>query len=37
MEQFNDYINEEVAPKKGLPKNWVMNEFTVNILIFFYL
>ena len=29
MDQFNDYINEEVAPKKGLPRNWVMNEFTV--------
>ncbi len=34
MDQFNDYINEEVAPKKGLPRNWVMNEFTVCLFLF---
>lgn len=28
MEQFNDYVNKEVAPQKNLPQNWVLNEFT---------
>lgn len=29
MEQFNDYINNEVAKSKGLPNDWILNEFTV--------
>lgn len=28
MDMFNTYINEEVAPKKGLPQDWVKNELT---------
>jgi hypothetical protein len=29
MDAFNEYVNKEVAPLKGLPKDWVLNEFTV--------
>jgi hypothetical protein len=29
MEQFNEYINENVAPKKGLARDWVFNDMTV--------
>jgi len=29
MEAFNEYVNKDVAPLKGLPKDWVLNEFTV--------
>lgn len=28
MEQFNNYINEHVAPQKNLPKDWVFNDLT---------
>ena len=29
MEKFNDYVNESLAASKNLPKDWVLNEFTV--------
>lgn len=29
MEQFNEYINNEVAPAKKLPKDWVFNDLAV--------
>ena len=28
MDQFNTYVNEEVAPKKGLTQDWVHKELT---------
>ena len=28
MEDFNTYINENVAPEKGLPQDWVLNDLT---------
>ncbi len=28
MDQFNDYVNSEVAPAKGLPVDWVKNDLT---------
>ena len=31
MDQFNEYVNNEVAPRKGLPKDWVINDLTVNL------
>ena len=31
MDQFNEYINKYEAHRKNLPKDWVFNEFTVNI------
>ena len=31
MDQFNDYINSEVAPAKHLPKDWVFNDLTVKL------
>ena len=41
MDQFNDYVNNEVAPKKGLPADWVKNDLTVknyfiNCLSYYY-
>jgi len=29
MDQFNDYINESVAPVKGLPQDWVYEHLDV--------
>jgi hypothetical protein len=29
MDQFNTYVNENLAEAKGLPKDWVFNDFTV--------
>lgn len=37
MEQFNEYVNNEIAAAKGLPKDWVMNEFTVRMILFKFL
>ncbi|XP_053323810.1 protein polyglycylase TTLL10-like [Spea bombifrons] len=28
MERFNNYVNQEYASKKHLPRNWVLNTFT---------
>lgn len=28
MENFNTYVNEVIAPEKGLPKDWVLNDLT---------
>ncbi|CAF0708512.1 unnamed protein product [Brachionus calyciflorus] len=31
MDQFNEYINNEVAGTKGLPKDWVLNDLNKRI------
>ena len=32
MEKLNEYINEKVAPEKGLDKDWCFNILTVSII-----
>ena len=38
MDKFNDYINENVAPDKGLPQDWVYGHLDVsyNILAVYF-
>ena len=35
MDKFNDYVNEYVAPEKGLEENWVYRGLTVSRLFHF--
>ena len=32
MDRFNDYINDVVAPEKGLEEDWVYNTLTVGFV-----
>jgi hypothetical protein len=34
MDRFNEYINEKVAPQKGLEKDWVYGHLTVCNMLF---
>jgi len=31
MDRFNDYVNENIAPNKRLPRNWVYGHLDVSI------
>ena len=32
MEHFNEYINDHIAPEKGLERDWVFNVCNVRII-----
>jgi len=33
MDRFNDYINENVAPNKDLPQDWVYGHLDVRFIL----